>query len=253
MRDRNSDGCGRNGARLWLAAAAVLALAGCAEDRPPVRPEGPAGPRRASLFVSPAGEPFRSERGEAYPVAAWFIRADGNGDGKLTRDEFIADAARFFERLDANHDGIIDGVELKTYETEIVPEITADRGGGQGGPQRAPQAGSDGGGGRRGGGRGGGRGRRGGGGSGGEGQGGAPGGGGGPQFLGAAPYTLTGDREPVAGADLDLNGRITLANFKTRAGQRFDRLDTDARGYLTVDALPKTQAQQAARRSRGPG
>ncbi len=58
----------------------------------------------------------------------------------------------------------------------------------------------------------------------------------------------------MAGADLDLNGRITLANFKIRAGQRFDRLDMDshgdARGYLTLDALPKTQAQQAAGRPR---
>jgi hypothetical protein len=276
MRERNSIGCGGNGAGLWLAAVAVLSLAACAEDHPPGGPGGPGRPRaegrggedrdgppgegrgarRASLFVSPAGEPFRSDPGEPYPAAAWFVRADANGDGKLTRDEFVADAARFFARLDTNHDGVIDGIELKTYETEVVPEITADRGGGEGGPQRAQQAGSDGGGGRGGGrGGGGGRGRRGGGGGQGQGQGGgasAGGGGGGPQFLGAAPYTLTGDREPVAGADLDLNGRITLANFKTRAGQRFDRLDMDAKGFLTLDTLPKTQAQQAAGRPRRP-
>ena len=217
MDERNSTGCGRNGASLWLVAAAVLSLAACAEDHPPAgpRPEarsgddgGPSGegrPRRPSLFVSPAGEPFRAAPGEPYPVAAWFIRADANGDGKLTRDELVADAARFFQRLDVNHDGIIDGMELKTYETEIVPEITAARTGDQAGQPRSPQAspggsGGYGGGHGGGGGGGGGRGRRGGGGQGGGGQGqgsSAPAGGGGPQFLGAAPYTLTGEREPV--------------------------------------------------------
>ncbi|MEI9891976.1 MAG: EF-hand domain-containing protein, partial [Caulobacteraceae bacterium] len=86
--------------------AAVLALAGCASDDHPPRgrrswrrairrvPAGP--PQRASLFVSPAGEPFRAGPGEPYPVAVWFRLADADGDGKLTRDEFVADAARFF-------------------------------------------------------------------------------------------------------------------------------------------------------------
>jgi hypothetical protein len=275
MRERNLTGCGRKGASLWLAAAAMLALAACAEEHPPGGPGGPRaegrgpegrdgpsgegrGPRRAALFISPAGEPFRADRGEPYPVAAWFIRADANGDGKLTKDEFVADAARFFATLDTNHDGVIDGLELKAYETEVAPEITADRGGGEAGPRQGGPGGFGGGagGGGRGGGRRGGGGMGGGRGSGGGSQGQAPGGaaggggGGGPQFLGAAPYTLTGDREPVAGADLDLNGKITLANFKTRAGQRFDRLDTDKQGFLTLDALPKTQAQQAAGRPR---
>src|SRR6185503_18497922 len=79
------------------------------------------------LFVSPAGEPFRAGPGEPYPVAAWFKAADADGDGKLTREEFVADAARFFQTLDANHDGVIDGQELKAYETRVVPEITEER------------------------------------------------------------------------------------------------------------------------------
>ena len=47
----------------------------------------------------------------------------------------------------------------------------------------------------------------------------------------------------MAGADLDINSRITLKNFTTRALQRFARLDPDSRGYLLLSELPKTQAQ----------
>jgi len=270
--------CGAGGTVLWPlgCAAALLLLTACASDDGPPRGEGPRGERfggdgeggRPSLFVSPAGEPFRAPPGQPYPVGAWFRKADADGDGKLTRDEFVADAARFFAQLDTNHDGVIDGFELKAYETEVVPEIVADRGGPPGGGQtfRPPPGGGEGGGGRGGGppgggGGGGGR-RRGGGGGGGPGGGpggfggaGPPGQGGGqgamPQAAGAAPYGLLGEREPVAGSDLDLNSRITLANFKTRAGQRFALLDEDRRGYLVLPELPKTAAQRQAERRSG--
>jgi len=73
-----------------------------------------------------------------------------------------------------------------------------------------------------------------------------------PQAQGAAPYGLLGEREPVASADLDLNSRITLASFKTKAGQRFALLDVDGKGYLTLAELPKTVIQrQGERRGRG--
>ncbi len=262
--------CGPGGTALWLGGAAVVAfaLAACASDEHPRRegfqggPGGPpdGGPRaRPSLFVSPAGEPFRAGPGEPYPVAVWFRQADADGDGKLTRDEFVADAARFFQKVDLNHDGVIDGLELKAYETEMVPEITEDRGGpgaGTGGGGQSSQAPTGQGGGRRGGGR-----RRGGmgGGQGGQGQGGqgqggqggpgqAGGGQGAPQAEGAAPYNLLGQREPVAGSDLDLNSRITLANFKTKAAQRFAMLDMDNKGYLALSELPKTAAQRQGER-----
>lgn len=287
MDRRNLARCGRNGTAAWLAGVAALALlAGCASDEPDRRgpgggrpeglgPGGPGGPdgpqggprRRPALFVSPAGEPFRSEPGEPYPVAAWFAQADADHDGKLTRDEFVADAARFFLRLDANRDGVVDGFEIKAYETEMVPEITEDRGpgagpggGGQQGFGAGRQGGGEGGGGgrrRRGGGGGqGGQGGQGGGGPGAGGGGPGGGGAGAPQATGAAPYGLLAEREPVAGADLDVNSRITLANFKARALQRFARLDPDGRGYLLLAELPKTQVQQRAerpgRRSGGP-
>ena len=71
------------------------------------------------------------------------------------------------------------------------------------------------------------------------------------QAQGAAPYGLLAEREPVAGADLDLNSRITLKNFKTRAQQRFALLDPDGRGYLLLNELPKTQVQRQAERAKG--
>jgi Ca2+-binding EF-hand superfamily protein len=251
--------CGAHGTALWRwGAAAVLSaplvcLAACAGDDHPGRREGGfraeggesrGPPARPSLFVSPAGEPFRAGPGEAYPVAAWFRAADADGDGKLTRDEFVADAARFFLRLDANHDGVIDGLELKAYETEVVPELTEERAPPTARIQASSSTFGDGGGGRR---------RRGGGGpQGGPGQGGPSAGGmpGMPQAEGAAPFGLLGEREPVADADLDINSRITLANFKAKAAQRFKTLDVEGKGYLLLQDLPKTPAQQGGRRGR---
>lgn len=40
------------------------------------------------------------------------MRADANGDGIVTRDEAIAQAAARFDRMDANHDGKLDQAEL---------------------------------------------------------------------------------------------------------------------------------------------
>jgi hypothetical protein len=215
------------------------------------------------LFISPSGEPFRAGPGEPYPVAAWFAKADANHDGQLDKAEFVADATRFFDRLDRNGDGDIDSDELHAYEHDMVPEISA---GGGPGPEAAR--------GSRGrvwqvaelqliqgpGGMGGGMGGMGGGGGGPGGGGGHPDGppsapqGSGPdanyQMMGAAPYNLLSEPEPVAASDLSFNGRISLVDFKRRASQRFDLLDQDGRGYLTLASLPQTAAQ---RMEPGPG
>jgi len=118
-------------AALFLSTGAQAAPRGDDEPRPgrgfgpPPREGGEHGPGRArpQLFISPAGEPFRAPAEGPYPVAAWFSAADANHDGALSRDEFVADAGRFFILLDTDKDGVIDGFEVSAYERNIAPEI----------------------------------------------------------------------------------------------------------------------------------
>jgi hypothetical protein len=255
--------------RSAVAVAGLLLITACASDHPPPRPHpGPQADRddgddpadrfgtRAMLFVSPSGEPFRGKPGEPYPVAAWFRQADANADGHLDRAEFVADAQRFFQRLDVNGDGAIDSLELQNYEHRIVPEILSGPGAvGRIDPPAAIIRVSDiilvqmgGGGGMGGGGMGGG--------GGGGRRGGKGGGSKSPDptapprsdtsMAGAAPYNLLREPEPVAASDLSFTGRITVADFKRRAEQRFDTLDTDKQGFLTLESLPKTTVQDRA-------
>lgn len=198
------------------------------------------------LFISPSGEPFRGWPGDPYPVVAWFAQADANHDGKLDRDEFVADAMRFFARLDVNHNGRIDSDELAYYEHVMAPEILVQTSGRLEGAGIIRAAYLDQG-------------------MGGMGGGGGPGGDGVTGSMdpgasapldpdektlaqnhamdGAAPYGLLGEPEPVAASDLSFTGAISIADFRRRASQRFDRLDVNKKGYLELATLPKTVAQ----------
>jgi Ca2+-binding EF-hand superfamily protein len=196
--------------------AAVLGLGAFASD-------GLGAPRdkRATLFLSPAGKPFHADPGQPYPVGSWFAEADANHDGKLTKEEFRADFAAFFKVLDENHDGMIDGVELQHYEQviapEVLPRLAQVQGGfpGERGQSGARQLAEP------------------------------PRAKGGGAYDGAPAYSLLNVSEPVANADQDFDGKVSLEEFLKAADRRFDQLDKEKNGYLTLDTLPQTPEQIA--------
>ena len=196
-------------AALWTSAATAAAAA----------PPGPPPGREAQgvgleIFISPSGEPFRGAGG----LAAWFAGADADADGLVTLAEFEADAERVFSLLDTDQNGSIDGFETQAYEREIAPEIRSL------GPARMP-----------------------------------PGEGRGPGAEGERPrrpmlgmgraappatregagrFGLLNEPHPVRGADGDLSGRVSLEEWRKAAARRFNLLDLDGDGVLTLDTLP---------------
>jgi hypothetical protein len=245
--------------RRLLLPAILITLSACASEDPggpdgPGRRKGgdhrPDGPPPVRLFISPSGEPFRGEDG----LGRWIAQVDTDHDGAVSQAEFRADAIHSFKVLDTNGDGVIDGFELQHYEREIVPEIgvlSFDAGPTAGRPER--------GGGRRAGdgGGGGGMGGRGGGGMGGGGMGGGgPRAGGGPDRgshlpptgdtptrvpgagrEGAARYSLINEPEPIAAADANFDGKVTLPEWMAITDRRFAKLDHLKNGKLTRDSL----------------
>jgi Ca2+-binding EF-hand superfamily protein len=70
------------------------------------------------------GEPFSGRTVGEDGLVVWFEQADRNHDGAITIDEMTADADRFFQLLDRTHDGEIDPDDISYYE-QVVPEIRA--------------------------------------------------------------------------------------------------------------------------------
>jgi len=188
-------------------AAALLALAAPAFAQPVLElphrrsAEADGEPVRAHghVFISPSGEPFRGGDG----LAAWFAGADADHDGALTPAEFQADAARAFRLYDTNGDGVVDGFEIQAYERERAPEIAEISFGGDEGRRRGRRRGEAGGAGRE----------------------------------GAARYSLLNEPEPLLAADLDVDGKVTLAEWTRATARRFQALDTANAGRLTLENL----------------
>jgi hypothetical protein len=240
-----------------------VALAGAAGGPGAAQPAQRGGPAAAGftqLFISPCGEPYRGRPGDPYPVALWFKQADLNHDGVVDRAEFRADHAGFFDALDGDGDGVLDGPEMAFYERTVVPDVLGPLAPGAG---RVGLASPDGWGepvlirvqeiptpegshpGERPGVHYGGDGAR-----------GLPGEDLGAQrpkrreLLGAAAFGLLAEAEPVRAADTNLDGRVTKAEFLAAADRRFKLLDKRGDGRLTLDELPMTASQAALAKGR---
>jgi hypothetical protein len=199
---------------LFTVIAATLALATQADDEPPITVVG----RPWAPFISPMGEPFRARSATDDPFSRWFHQADHDRDGLLTVDEMRADAVRFFGTLDSNRDGEIDPEELVVYESDIAPEVQVNSRW-----KRAPGSLAE-----------------------------AK-----PDGLrsrgwradrnidgyqinglqGAARYGLLNLPQPVAGADADFDRGTTIDEFQRAAIQRFQLLDSQRAGRLTLAGL----------------
>ena len=250
--------------RLALFAVASIGAGGLLRA-PPALARASAGDDLPNVFFSPHGRPYRAVSGAPYPVVDWFAEVDRDRDGKLGREEFLADATAFFDVLDLNGDGVLGAREVALYEHQIAPEILGERVAVYGalapraprrgpvqlpspyGPEYGPQSGP-------------------------QQQGpSAPGGPGqstigpsgddvvprdalptpqAPTFdadrnAGAAMYSLLDTPEPVTAADPDfmLRGVVRKASFLNYAQRNFNALDEGANGYLTLAGLPKTPIQ----------
>ncbi|WP_293969340.1 hypothetical protein [Sphingomonas sp.] len=160
-----------------------------------------------SIFLSPMGEPFRSED-KLSGAEHWFLKADANGDRRVTREEFLADAMRFFAIVDSDHDGVIGPIELLHYETEIAPETMVTSTWGDmskmkvdsDGNITAPPY---------------------------------------PTRLGAGRYSWVAAPEPIIAADTNMDRGVTKLEFQIAAMARFKALDRNGDGALVRAELPR--------------
>ena len=163
-----------------------------------------------AIFISPAGEPFQAPVTEPYPIVKWFERMDKNHDGKVDIEEFRADSLYVFDALDRDRSGALQSNEVNAYEQYVVPIITRAN------PLADPYAD--------------------------------------PSKLlrdqGAAYYGLFQEPEPLMSADRNFDFKVSRQEFADQADRHFKALDKAGKGYLTLDDLPKTAAEKAARATR---
>jgi D-alanyl-D-alanine carboxypeptidase len=168
------------------------------------------------------GEPFGARTRDDDPFARWFHQADSNQDGMLTPDEMRADAERFFARLDSDRDGRIGSEERMAYEATIAPEVQVKSPWKRTRQEAAASRSSEN---RNHGDR---RSRR-------------------SEntidgyqldsLQGAARYSLLNLPEPVSAADADFNRIVTLDEFRRAASYRFQLLDSNRLGTLSLESL----------------
>lgn len=135
------------------------------------------------------------------PVGARPAKADADGDGRITRAEFIARAEASFARMDANKDGVLTPDERRPVRPAKAPRAP----GAVGGPfipvqDAAPPP--------------------------------PPGG-----AMQARPQGMRGPGGGMARMDTDGDGRLSRAEFDAGARTRFERMDTNRDGIVDTTEM----------------
>lgn len=194
--------------------AMILAAAAGAQPAPAAVPAAPTRQGLGRAFISPMGEPFVGRTQGEDGLVVWFAQADANHDGMLTADEMAADGDRFFKTLDLNHDGEIDPDEITNYEAYVVPDLRIDpifTAADLPGGEHVQHVDDE---------------------------------------TNAGRMGLLKIPEPVASADTNFDRGVSTAEFEAAAKQRFQLLDSNNSGGLTLRDLQaiRTAAMTNARR-----
>lgn len=166
-----------------------------------------------ALFIAPLGHPYRAETTVA-AMQAWFAAADADQDGRLTEEEFVADAMRFHAIVDRNRDGLITSTESGALFRATAPEMYAPLPPLRGSQATMPRS------------------------VGGVLQ---------PRDRrvqdnrprGAARFGLLGEIEPVMSCDADMSRWIDADEFRACAVRRFRLLDVNADGAFELAESPR--------------
>lgn len=137
-------------------------------------------------------------------IQAHLAGLDRNGDGFVTRDEFLSHPSEIFDRLDANHDGRISKDEMAAmaamHGEHKVCKVQKD---GDAAPHDVPCASL-------------------------PGMAGGPGG-----------HMAMMMHHMAAGLDTDHDGRLSFSEFQAPMHDHFSRLDKNGDGYISKDEMPE--------------
>ncbi|MEA1651968.1 hypothetical protein UAJ10_23515 [Nitrospirillum sp. BR 11164] len=180
-----------------------------------------------------------SEDAAKVSLRAWFNRVDTNQDGKLSREEFQAEADAVFAHYDLNGDGALNVTELEKVRQADRMALMGhggSRGGPEGGPDGAPGAGPEGAP------------------PDGAPPGGAPPSGGrGPGGMGGGMGGGRGGVDPIMAADTNLDFRVTRDEFRAYARALFEVIDANHDGQLTIEEIEKVDLSTQEPGGRGGG
>jgi hypothetical protein len=173
-------------------------------------------------IYSPNGEPLSG--GPLGPstcedaMARWFDRVDANHDGAISWDEFVADARRQFAVMDLDKDGVIVPAELAQYRAPYLPGPAreARQGEARSATDDTEKRQRE-------------RGR-------------------GDRGEGSDGGSVAIDQpDPVMLADVNLRNHVSLADFIAYAARNFANLDTGPKGHLDKADLVRLCAARGGR------